>query len=46
MANEKGPAEMQRIRDKAKAVDDPHGTAIGDDALAVAFGELERIRGG
>jgi TRAP-type transport system periplasmic protein len=43
--NEISPAEMQRIRDKAKVIYDRHGKAIGDEALNLVFGELKRIRG-
>jgi tripartite ATP-independent transporter DctP family solute receptor len=43
--NEVSPAEMQRIRDKAKAVYDRHSKDIGDEALNLVFGELKRIRG-
>lgn len=44
--NEVSPAEMQRIRDKAKVVYERHGKAIGDEALELVFGELKRARGG
>lgn len=43
--NEITPAEMQRIRDKAKVVYDNHAKAIGDEAINLVFGELKRIRG-
>jgi tripartite ATP-independent transporter DctP family solute receptor len=43
--NEVSPAEMQRIRDKAKVVYDRHGKEIGDEALNLVFGELKRLRG-
>lgn len=43
--NEIAPAEMQRIRDRAKAVYDTHAKAIGDEAITLVFGELKRIRG-
>lgn len=43
--NEISPAEMQRIRDKTKAIHERHGKAIGDEALNLVFGELKRIRG-
>jgi tripartite ATP-independent transporter DctP family solute receptor len=44
--NEVSPAEMQRIRDKAKVVYERHGKAIGDEAMDLVFGELKRARGG
>lgn len=43
--NEISPAEMQRIRDKAKAVCERHGKTIGDEATSLVLGELKRIRG-
>lgn len=43
--NEISPAEMQRIRDKSKAIYERHGKAIGDEALNLVFGELKRVRG-
>lgn len=43
--NEIAPAEMQRIRDKAKAVYETHGKTIGEEAIKLVFGELQRIRG-
>ena len=43
--NEISPAEMQRIRDRAKPVYETHGKAIGDEAMTLVFGELKRIRG-
>ena len=42
--NEITPAEMQRIRDRAKVVYDNHTKAIGDEAIGMVFGELKRIR--
>jgi len=45
LVNEISPAEMQRIRDRARVVYDKHAKAIGDDAIALVFGELKRIRG-
>jgi len=44
--NEVSPAEMQRIRDKAKAVYERHGKEIGNEAMDLVFGELKRVRGG
>lgn len=43
--NEISPAEMQRIRDRAKVVYDNHARTIGDEAINLVFGELKRIRG-
>lgn len=43
--NEISPAEMQRIRDKAKVVYDTHSKAIGEEAMTLVLGELKRIRG-
>ncbi len=43
--NEIVPAEMQRIRDKSKAIVERHGGAIGDEAMNVVFSELKRVRG-
>jgi len=43
--NEISPAEMQRIRDKTRAVYEQHGKAIGDEAMTLVFNELKRIRG-
>jgi len=45
LVNEISPAEMQRIRDKTRAVYDQHGKAIGDEAMTLVFNELKRIRG-
>lgn len=42
--NEISPAEMQRIRDRTRAVYDAHTKAIGDEAVNLVFGELKRIR--
>ncbi|HKW82968.1 MAG TPA: TRAP transporter substrate-binding protein [Burkholderiaceae bacterium] len=44
VVNEVAPAEMQRIRDKSKAVYERHSKEIGDEALNLVFGELKRIR--
>ncbi|HEX6721852.1 MAG TPA: TRAP transporter substrate-binding protein [Burkholderiaceae bacterium] len=43
--NEISPAEMQRIRDKTRAVYEQHGKAIGEEAMTLVFNELKRIRG-
>lgn len=43
--NEIAPAEMQRIRDKARLVYEMHSKDIGDEAIGLVFGELKRIRG-
>ncbi len=43
--NEISPAEMARIREKAKVVYERHGKAIGEEATTLVFGELKRIRG-
>jgi TRAP-type transport system periplasmic protein len=43
--NEISPAEMARIRDKAKVVYERHGKTIGEEATTLVFGELKRIRG-
>lgn len=43
--NEISPAEMQRIRDKAKVINERHAQAIGDEAITMVFDELKRIRG-
>lgn len=43
--NEISPAEMARIRDKAKVIYERHGKAIGEEATTLVFGELKRIRG-
>jgi len=45
LVNEISPAEMQRIRDKTRAVYEQHGKAIGDEAMTLVFNELKRIRG-
>lgn len=45
LVNEIAPAEMQRIRAKARQVQDQHAKAIGDEAIALVMGELKRIRG-
>jgi hypothetical protein len=45
LVNEISPAEMQRIRDKSKVIYERHGKAIGEEAMALVFGELKRIRG-
>lgn len=43
--NEISPAEMQRIRERTRKVQEQHAKAIGDEAIALVFGELKRIRG-
>lgn len=45
LVNEISPAEMQRIRERAKVVYDTHAKSIGDEAINLVFGELKRIRG-
>jgi tripartite ATP-independent transporter DctP family solute receptor len=44
VVNEVSPAEMQRIREKSKAVYERHSKEIGDEALNLVFGELKRVR--
>lgn len=44
--NEVSPAEMQRIRDKTKAVYDAQAKTIGDETMNLVSSELKRIRGG
>jgi tripartite ATP-independent transporter DctP family solute receptor len=44
--NDVSPAEMQRIRDKAKVVYEAQAKTIGDETMNLVMGELKRIRGG
>lgn len=43
--NEISAAEMKRIRDKTQVIYQRHGKEAGEEALALVFGELKRIRG-
>ncbi len=43
--NEISPAEMKRIRDKTQVIYQRHGSAAGEEAVNLVFGELKRIRG-
>jgi tripartite ATP-independent transporter DctP family solute receptor len=45
LVNEISDAEMQRIREKSKAIYERHAGTIGDEAIKLVFGELDRIRG-
>lgn len=43
--NEISPTEMARIRAKTAVIQERHGKSIGNEATAMVFGELKRIRG-
>ena len=45
VVNEISPAEMQRVRDRAKVIYERHAKAIGEEAVTMVTGELKRIRG-